>query len=157
MTVQTDDSTSVRSTIDVAVPPERAFAVFTDGLDTWWPRTHHVQSGELKRVWMEPHVGGDLLEENDAGDVCVWGRVLAWDPPRAFAFSWLIGTDWAPPAPDAPGSRVTVTFTPTPAGTHVELVHDQLDVHGDDWRAMRDAVGSEGGWPQGLKLFADAV
>lgn len=157
MTVQTDDSTSVRTSIDVAAPPERAFAVFTEGLDTWWPRTHHVQSGELKRVWMEPRVGGGLWEENDAGDSCAWGRVLEWDPPRVFAFSWLIGTDWAPPAPGAPGSRVTVTFTPAAAGTRVELVHDRLDVHGDDWRAMRDAVASEGGWPQGLKLFADAV
>jgi uncharacterized protein YndB with AHSA1/START domain len=157
MTVQTDRRTAVKTSIDVAAPPERAFAVFTAGIDTWWERSHHVQSGELRQIGVDPEVGGRLWEENDAGDICVWGRVLAWDPPRVFAFSWLIGPDFKPPAPDASGSRVTVTFTPTPDGTHVELVHDQLDAHGTGWESLRDGVGSDGGWPRGLRQFAAAT
>ena len=46
-----------------------------------------------------------MWEENDAGSVCTWGRVLTWEPPRVFAFSWLIGPDWSVPGPDAEGSR----------------------------------------------------
>jgi uncharacterized protein YndB with AHSA1/START domain len=157
VTIHTDDPTVVRSEVDVAVPPERAFAVFTDGMDTWWPRSHHVQSGTLTRIGMDPGVGGGLWEENDAGEVCVWGRVLSWDPPREFSFSWLIGTDWAPPTPEAHGSRVTVTFTAAAAGTHVACVHDRLDVHGTGWESIRDAVASDGGWPEGLRRFAAAV
>ncbi len=157
MTAHVDNGAIVRTTIEVAASPDRAFTVFTAQLDTWWPRTHHVQTGELKAVGVDPEVGGRLWEENDAGDVCAWGRVLSWDPPRTFAFSWLIGTDWAPPRADAVGSRVTVTFTPTAAGTHVELVHDQLEAHGEGWEGMRDAVAGDGGWPQGLQLFAAAL
>jgi uncharacterized protein YndB with AHSA1/START domain len=55
------------------------------------------------------------------------------------------------------GSRVTVTFTPTSTGTHVELVHDQFDAHGPGWEGMRDGVGSEGGWPAGIRDFAAAA
>lgn len=157
MTAQTDDATVVRTSIEVAAPPDRAFEVFTAGIDTWWTRAHHVQSGELKEIGVEPRVGGELWEENDAGDRCAWGRVLEWDPPNLFAFSWLLGTDWAVPGPDAVGSRVTVTFTATETGTQVELVHDKLDVHGPDWRSMRDAVASDNGWPIGLRQFAAAV
>jgi uncharacterized protein YndB with AHSA1/START domain len=157
MTVQADNDTAVRCSIDVAADAERAFAVFTDGMDGWWIREHHVQAGELRRVAVEPEVGGRLLEENDAGDVCVWGRVLTWDPPRTFAFSWLIGTDFGVPAPDAPASRVTVTFTPIDTGTRVDLVHDRLDAHGRGWEQLRSSVGSEGGWPNLLRHFATAA
>jgi hypothetical protein len=80
--------------------------------------------------------------------------VLTGDPPRVFPFSWLIGPDWGVPAPDAEGSRVTVTCTPTDGGTLVELVHDRLDVHGPGWESVRAGVGSDGGRPAGLRQFA---
>jgi uncharacterized protein YndB with AHSA1/START domain len=151
------EGTAVRTTIEVAVPPERAYEVFTTGIDTWWNRDHHVLPGTLKEIGVEPRQGGRLWEEMESGETCEWGRVLTWDPPRRFAFSWLIGGDWGVPAPDAPSSRVTVTFTPTAGGTLVELVHDQLDAHGEGWESVRNGVGSDGGWPQGLRRFAAAA
>ena len=157
MTTHTDETSLVRATIDVSVPPDRAFEVFTTGIDSWWTRAHHVQTGELKEMGVDPFVGGRMWEENDAGEVCTWGSVLTWSPPLVFAFSWLIGPDWAVPGPDAPGSRVTVTFTPTATGTSVTLIHDQLDAHGPGWESVRDGVGSDAGWPAGLRQFASAV
>jgi uncharacterized protein YndB with AHSA1/START domain len=149
-----DRTAVVRTTIDVAVPPERAFEVFTAGMDSWWNRDHHVLPGSLRAVGVEPREGGELWEENDRGERCTWGRVVTWDAPRTFAFDWLVGPDWGVPAPDAPGSRVTVTFTPTATGTLVDLVHDRLDAHGEGWQNVRDGVGSPGGWPAGLREFA---
>jgi uncharacterized protein YndB with AHSA1/START domain len=154
MTAQVDNTTTVRTSVDVGVAPERAFSVFTEGIDTWWPRQHHLLQGELKQVAVDPEVAGRLYEESVDGEVCVWGRVLIWDPPHTFAYSWLIGTDWAPPGDDAQGSRVTVSFTPIDDGTHVEVVHDQLDVHGDGWESMRDAVGGPEGRPLLVAQFA---
>jgi hypothetical protein len=52
---------------------------------------------------------------------------------------------------------VTVTFSLTNSGTRVTLVHDQLDADGPGWELIRDGVGSDGGWPAGLRQFADAV
>ena len=154
MTAQVDNPTSVRTSIDVSVAPERAFSVFTDGIDSWWPREHHLLKSDLEKVAVDPEEGGRLYEESTGGEVCVWGRVLTWDPPRTFAYSWLIGTDWAPPGADAKGSRVTVSFTAAAGGTRVEVVHDQLDVHGEGWESMRDAVGGSQGWPLLMSQFA---
>ena len=39
----------VRKEVVVATAPERAFKVFTDGIDRWWPREHHIGSSPLKR------------------------------------------------------------------------------------------------------------
>ncbi|MCW2547053.1 MAG: hypothetical protein JWN96_1513 [Mycobacterium sp.] len=149
--------TVVRNEVIVKLSQERAYELFTTGIDRWWNRAHHVQSGELKEIGVDPFVGGRMWEENDVGDVCAWGRVLTWEPPREFAFSWLIGPDFAVPGPDAVGSRVTVTFTPTGDGTRVELVHDQLEAHGPQWEALAAAVGSDGGWPGGLRRFVAAA
>jgi hypothetical protein len=41
-------------------PPERAFDVFTAGMDGWWNRSHHVLPGTLRGVGVEPRVGGAL-------------------------------------------------------------------------------------------------
>jgi uncharacterized protein YndB with AHSA1/START domain len=158
-TASTDaaETTAVRTSIEVAAPPERAYEVFTGGIDRWWNRDHHVLPGTLKEIGVEPREGGALWEEMDSGERCTWGRVLVWDPPRGFAFSWMIGPDWGVPASDAPASRVTVSFTPTEGGTLVELVHDRLDAHGEGWEKVRSGVGADGGWPNGLRLFAAAV
>ncbi|WP_319462072.1 SRPBCC domain-containing protein [Micromonospora sp. RTP1Z1] len=153
----TEQNTVVRASVDIAATPERAFTVFTSGIDRWWIRSHHLLPGELKEVGVDPQVGGRLWEENDAGDVCTWARVLTWDPPRTFAFAWLIGPDWKVPAPDATGSRVTVSFTPTDTGTRVDLVHDQLDAHGAGWEGIREGVGGGGGWRGLLRQFAEKV
>jgi uncharacterized protein YndB with AHSA1/START domain len=153
----THPATVVRTSVEVSAPPDRAFAVFTDGFDTWWNRSHHLLGGELVAVGIEPVVGGRVWEESDSGGTCTWGRVLVWDPPRRLEFSWLIGPDWAVPGPDAVGSRVTVTFTPSASGTTVTLVHDGFERHGPGWEAVRDGVGSDGGWPGLLRLFAAAA
>lgn len=157
MTIQTDDTATARSSIEVGAPPDRAFQVFTAGFDRWWNRAHHLLEGELAEVGIEPFVDGRVWERSTAGDECTWGRVLTWDPPGSFAFSWLIGPDWAVPAADAPGSRVTVTFTPVDAGTRVDLVHDRIDAHGTGWESIRDSVRAEGGWSGLLRLYAAHV
>ena len=153
MTASTDQNTSISTGIDVGVAPSTAFAVFTAGFDRWWNRDHHLLDGELKRAVIEDGVGGRVYEESVDGEICEWGEVLAWDPPRSFAFSWRIGSEFDVPAADAPHSVVTVTFSPVDTGTHVELVHSQLDAHGDGWEKLRDGVGSDGGWPGLLDLF----
>jgi hypothetical protein len=39
----------------------------------------------------------------------------------------------------------------------VQLEHRGLERHGPGWENMRDAVGSEGGWPKGMKAFAQRL
>lgn len=156
MTTSTE-STSVSSTAFTRADPATAFEVFTAGIDTWWNPDHHIIGGTFRTMGVEPFVGGRLWDENTEGQTCTWGRVLTWEPPATFAFSWLIGPDWAIPAADAPASRVTVTFTPEGGGTRVDLVHGQLDAHGEGWPSVRDGVASPGGWPAGVTCFAAAA
>ena len=53
MTVIDATDVPVRKTITVNVSTERAFKVFTEGFDTWWPRSHHIGKGALEKAVVE--------------------------------------------------------------------------------------------------------
>ena len=59
MTAPVDtNETTVRKSVTVNAPIDRAFEVFTARFDTWWPRTHHPGEGEMAEFVLESHVGG---------------------------------------------------------------------------------------------------
>ncbi|MBV8461932.1 MAG: SRPBCC family protein [Acidimicrobiales bacterium] len=152
----TDDA--VRASVVVAAPPERAFAVFTEDIGTWWPPEHHILQGELDRMVFEPRVGGHVFDQATDGTTCQWARVLAYDPPRRFVISWDINLQWEMETDPARVSEVEVRFVPEDEGrTRVELEHRHLDRLGPGWEQMRDAVASPGGWERGLGRYVEAV
>jgi uncharacterized protein YndB with AHSA1/START domain len=156
MTVHAD--TSVRASIVVDVPVERAFSVFTDGIDRWWNREHTIGSEPLARIVLEPRVGGRAYGVGVGGEVSDWGRVLAYEPPERLVVSWDITLQWKRETDPDKTSEFEVRFIPeAPDRTRVELEHRKLERHGDGWEKMRDAVDSPGGWKGGLADFAKAA
>lgn len=145
----------VRAQIIVEAPIEHAFKVFTEGMNDWWSSSQHILDAELADMVFEPWVGGGIIDKGTDGSECRWARVLAYEPPDRVVFSWDIGLDWKhEPNPEAT-SEVEVRFTAeSPSHTRVELEHRNLERHGAGWEAMRDAVGSRGGWQGGLERFA---
>jgi uncharacterized protein YndB with AHSA1/START domain len=141
--MSTDTSTAVRTEIVVEVPIERAFSVFTEEMETWWNPDHHLI--ETAEMVVEPRVGGHIFDRGRDGSECHWSRVLAYEPPTLFVFSWDINTRWELETDPAKTSEVAVTFTAeAPDRTRVKLEHHHLDRHGEGWEGMRDGVGS--GW-----------
>jgi uncharacterized protein YndB with AHSA1/START domain len=157
MTMPATD-TSVQSSIVVEVPVERAFSVFTDQIGNWWNADHHILEAELAEMIFEPRVGGHIYDRGVDGSECRWARVLAYEPPHRLVFSWDISLEWKLETDPDKTSEVEVRFLPEGTGrTRVELEHRNIDRHGPGWEAMRDAVGSPGGWTGGLELFRDYV
>ena len=157
MTVQAAN-TSIRTSIVVAAPIERAFSVFTEGMGSWWNPEHHILEAELAEMVFEPVEGGHVYDRGVNGSECRWARVLAYDPPSRVVISWDINTRWQLETDLERTSEVEVRFVAEGSDrTRVELEHRNLDRHGEGWEQMRDAVGSPDGWSGGLRLFADAA
>ena len=151
----TDPETSARFSIEVHAPIERAFDVFTIGIDSWWPRDHRVGGVEMASAVLEPRTGGRWYEVGVDGTTSDWGLVLVWDPPRHVAMSWHLDGDFRYDAHRGASSRVDVFFEAVdPTTTTVTLVHSGLDRHGESWIRLRDAISR--GWPRDLRRFADA-
>jgi uncharacterized protein YndB with AHSA1/START domain len=154
MTAQATDR-SIRTAIVVEAPIERAFAVFTDDIGSWWNPDHHILDAELAEMVFEPREGGNVYDRGVDGSVCRWARVLAYEPPSRVVISWDIDPRWQLETDPDRASEVEVRFIAEGADrTRVELEHRNLDRHGDGWEGIRGAVGSPGGWPAGLSAFA---
>ena len=146
---------SVTKSVVVNVGQQRAFDVFTIGIDSWWPRAHHLGESPLKEFVIEPRQGGrwyGLCEDGTKSDA---GHVMAWDPPNSLILAWQITGEWKFD-PDFV-TEVEVRFTPEgPDRTRVDLEHRNLDRFGKQEADMRATFSSDGGWTGLLQMFAAA-
>jgi uncharacterized protein YndB with AHSA1/START domain len=148
---------AIRRSVTVGAPVERAFRVFTESFNSWWPATHHIGQADLAEAVLEPREGGRWYERGVDGSECDWGRVLAWEPPHRLVLSWQIDGEWQYDPDAGHAGEIEVRFTAEgPGQTVVELEHRRLERLAQA-QALSDSVGGAGGWGGVLKLFAEVV
>ena len=156
--LQSSELEPVRKSVRVSATPARAFQIFTEQMDSWWPRTHHIGSSPMKKVVVEGRPGGSVYTDQEDGTLCPWASVLAWEPPHRFVMAWQINPEWNYEPNLEKCSEVEVLFSPVVAGTTlVELIHSGLQRHGGACATMRGMVDSEGGWGSLLTMFKAQV
>jgi len=144
----------VRKSLVVEASPDRAFEIFTKGIDRWWPKTHGIGAGPLVRSVLETHVGGRWYTTHEDGSEVTVGHIRVCEVGRRLVFGWEIGANWKPDSRIAFASEVEVRFTAEGAGrTRIDLEHRDFEKMGEtDGATMRGSV--ENGWPKILELFA---
>lgn len=155
---RTVEETVVRKSIRVHVPIERAFSVFVEQMEAWWPPAHHIGAKPFQSIFVEPKVGGRWYERDEEGKECDWGTVRAWDPPRLVMFSWHLGPDWKFNPDLAKASDVAIRFTrEEDSATLVELEHSGFERHGEGYEQLRVMLDGPDAWASTLAAFAKAV
>ncbi|RWM71279.1 MAG: ATPase [Mesorhizobium sp.] len=150
--------TSVKQSIVVEAPIERAFKVFTEEFGSFKPPEHNMLGVPIAETVFEHRVGGYLYDRGTDGSECRWARVLAYEPPNRVLLSWDISPQWQIETDPDKTSEWEVRFTSeTAERTRVELEHRNLERHGQGWESERDGVASDQGWPLYLKRFADLL
>jgi hypothetical protein len=143
----------IRKQILVEASQAHAFRVFTDGIDRWWPREHHIGKSPLKRSVLEPGVNGRWYAICEDDSQCDVGKVLAWEPPGRLLLAWQINGDWRYDA--AFVTEIEVRFiVEGPKRTRVELEHRNLERYGVAAPAIRKTIDSPGGWGGILASFS---
>ena len=133
----------VIKTIDVPCDQQKAFTVFVEAVDSWWPKDKNsvsaMQGAVAKRVMLEPRLHGSVVEVGHDDTEHRWGTVTVFDPYSRITLDWHINM----PAEHA--SKVDVVFTSIANNlTRVELTHSNWEVFGDDAANMRS--GYDSGW-----------
>jgi uncharacterized protein YndB with AHSA1/START domain len=146
----------VRRNIQVAVPRERAFEVFTAGIGRWWPKTHHIGAADIDTLVIEPREGGRWFERGVDGSECEVGKVLVWDPPARLVLAWQLTPEFKYDPNLVTEVEVQFIAEGTSA-TRVELEHRNLERFGDRVDAMRQQIDGPGGWGDLLQLFAQSA
>ena len=148
--------TSIRTSIVVEAPIERAFSVFTEDFGGFKPPEHNMLGVEIAETVFEPRVGGSVYDRGVDGSECRWARVLAYEPPSRVLLSWDISPHWQIETDLGKTSEVEVRFiAETTERTRVELEHRHLERHGDGWEGVREGVRGNEGWPLYLERFAE--
>jgi uncharacterized protein YndB with AHSA1/START domain len=146
----------------VPLSPERAFTLFTEGYNSWWPKQHHIGAADLAEAVLEPRTGGRYYERGVDGGECEWGTVLACDPPDRIVVAWQITEadgEWVYDADLSRASEFEATFRPQPDGqTLVELEHRHIERHGAGAAGIHRGVSNpDGGWPGIMAGFAQVA
>ena len=146
----------IRKNIIVNAAQAHVFSVFTDGIDKWWPREHHIGASPLKQAIIEPRAGGRWYSTCQDGSEINVGKVLVWEPPRRLVLSWQITGEWKYD-PDFV-TEVELTFTAEgPKKTRVDLEHRNMARFGVAAEATRGMFDAPSGWSQTLAAFAKAA
>jgi len=145
--------TSVKKQVVVETTQHRAFRTFTDGIDRWWPREHHIGTSPLERMVVEPRAGGRWYSICQDGSEIEVGKVVAWEPPSRLVLTWQITAQWQ--FDPNFSTEVEVSFHAEGARrTRVELEHKQLERYGAESETVRKLFESDEAWAAQLAAFA---
>jgi uncharacterized protein YndB with AHSA1/START domain len=136
--------------------PAHAFEVFTAGIGTWWPATHHIGTSPLKLPIIEPKVGGRWYSISQDDSVCEIGKVLVWEPPGRLVLAWQLNGQFQ--YDPRLITEVEIRFADQGNGTtRVDLEHRHLERMGDGAEHGRAMVDAPNGWSLIMSLYQQAA
>lgn len=137
---------SVKAEVPVETSRERTFQVFVEGIDRWWPRSHHVGKSPLKKGFLEGQEGGRWC-------FGLRGRQRRRDRQgAALRAAGAVGARVAAQQGVQYGAsfntEAEVKFVAEgPQTTRVLLAHRDLERYGEAAETLRKSISSPGGWP----------
>lgn len=143
---------TVSATVEVAVDPAVAFAIFTEEIGQWW-RPGPINWNDSKRaigIRIEPGVGGRWIEVYDAatGEGFECGRIQVWEPGVRLVFLYK---DAGHVIDD---TEVEVRFEAIEGGTRVTLEHRGWERVSADIAARQSNI-KRWGWANILGWFSE--
>ena len=150
MTADPTPDPTIRRAVTIERPRADVFELFTTRTASWWPLANGTYNGvNAVDIIIEPRSGGLVYETARDGSRHVWGRVLDWQPPAQFAYSYR-------PFGDERFTEVHVSFDAlSPVRTEVRVLHLGWEAHGP--LGMQRAASYLGGWERKLELLARAA
>lgn len=115
----------LRKSITIRCPVAHAFAIFTEKVDLWWPRSH--RRFDTSTLTLDPTPGGLFVERTPTGETVTFGEVLKCNAPHEITFTWNPGKITGP-------TEVTITFTAKKDTTIVNVEHTEGTANlGEAW------------------------
>lgn len=140
----------VVKTVTVPLPPEEAFALFTDDIASWWPlASFSVAGSDAVDCRFEPRVGGRLYEVARDGSESEWGEVLVWDPPARVELTWHPGGSVET------RQHLAVELQAVEGGTGLRLEHRGWEPLGERGATVRASYQS--GWDEVLGRYVGSA
>lgn len=140
---------NIRKELFVAASQETCFTVFTQKMDTWWPRDHHVGQCPMREMVLESGKDGRWFTIHEDGSEVNVGFVLTWHPYDLLVLNWQIDANFQYDPKVV--TEVEVKFIAEgPNATRVLMEHKDLDCLGEGGKAIESM---DVGWSMILNLY----
>ena len=146
----------VIKTIVVQCDQEKAFSLFVNKMDTWWPLDKFTVSAmggkPAKSIRVDASEGGEIVEIGSDNSESLWGTINSIVPNESFNMNFHI------PQPGevvSERSIVEIKFIEmSKEETKIELKQNNWEAFGDRAKDMQGGYG--GGWNMILNEFESA-
>jgi len=146
--MQTINLTSIKKEFTVEISQRTAFEVFTNKMDLWWPRTHHIGSSDMTEVVAELKAGGRWYTKHTDGSEAMIGYVQTYQPYSLFVLAWQINGDFKCD-PSLTTEVVAEFISEGPKTTRVKFEHKDLHKLGSG----KTVESMDQGWGQIMNLY----
>ncbi|MBS1659525.1 MAG: SRPBCC family protein [Bacteroidetes bacterium] len=141
--------TTIKKEVVVQASQETAFRVFTERIDAWWPKSHHVGKCPMVESVLEQKPGGRWFSRHEDNSEVEIGHILSWNPYAHLTLAWQINGDFQ--YDPALISEVEVNFIEEgPKQTRVVMEHRDLDKLGGGSKGIESM---DEGWGMILNLY----
>lgn len=132
---------------------ETAFKVFTEKMDSWWPKSHHIGTNPLVESVLEGRKDGRWFSRHEDGSIANVGHVMVWDPFARLVLAWQVDGNFHY-VPDLI-TEIEVQFIPEgAASTRVKLEHRDLQKLMGGSKVIADM---DGGWGMIMNLYKEVT
>lgn len=144
---------NIKKELLIAAGQESCFKVFTQKMDLWWPKTHHVGKCAMVEMVLEQGQGGRWYSKHEDGSEVNVGTVLSWNPYDLLVLNWQIDANFQ----YDPGITIEIEvqfISEGPKTTRVLMEHKDLDRLGEGGKAIESM---DEGWGMILNLYKNTV
>jgi uncharacterized protein YndB with AHSA1/START domain len=107
----------VEQSILIAAKRERVWQGWVHEMSAWWSKPYYIDPEKVTGLFMEPRLGGRLIEEWGGNAGYLIGHVIEWLPPQRLSYTWSEKL-WAGII-----TVVNLEFTTVERQTRINLTH----------------------------------
>ncbi|SRR5579883_69450 len=138
---------SIKKEILVNASQENAFRVFTQKMDLWWPRSHHVGKTAMVKMVLEAKIKGRWYSLHQDNEECEIGYVQNYEPNSRLLLIWQLNGEFKQDS--SLHTEVEINFIAKGSNqTLVQFAHRNIETLG------KAVEGMDQGWGLILDLFS---
>ncbi|PWU21519.1 MAG: ATPase, partial [Bdellovibrio sp.] len=85
---------SIKKELTVETTQENAFRVFSQQMNLWWPRSHHVGKTPMAKMVLEARQKGRWYSTHEGGQECEIGYLQVYEPNSRLVLVWQLNGEF---------------------------------------------------------------